>query len=337
MRERNGKMLTGRRVVGVAMAAAVFVLSAMAVAAKDPQDAKTANKSKDKAAGKAEKPRLSKPLPKSDAVLAALKATADMEPKVVSGRIDKGMALKGLVVIEKDAELADDKVELTPTSGAIVINRAEAVYYKPMRIDGIPFVSISTNPKAGLKSHFNVTSKYWGAPCENVIFHGRFIFETNCVPKFIHCMFLPSPLPGFGYILQAPNVGCKDTYTYVNCLFQGIDFSLVGQNPMELWYFAVLASSSNSCGFKDLKIPAVKMEQPNGLGPWPRYCSINSHPAIYDFDKMIIPALKQLKIKDSTPFPFEALDTSKPDLPYYDKASEIRALLDGLSEKYGKD
>ncbi len=300
-----------------------------------PSTAFSKDSGKDKAKVKApvktqktEKSQPSKPLPPSDQVLAALKKTAESEPTIISGKIEKSLTLKGLVVITKDAELASDEVELAPSSGAIVVNNAPSVYYKPCRINGIPFVSISTNPEAGQKSHMHTSARYWASMAENCIFKGRFLYDPACTPNFVNCLFLASPLPHCGSCCSFPAGPSGAKAKYVNCLFQGFDIG-------PLVNLADIIARSETSGFKGIRFtsnppppPEEKKRAPN-FPPDARY-------SFYDFDGVIAPAIPQLEIvyKGDLKLKFNALKADKTALPYYDKIGEVDTLLDEIALKY---
>ena len=291
-------------------AAMILVMPPYVSFAKDP-----------KTPAKSDKQKPGKPivLPKSDQVLAALRKTAESEPTIIRGKIEKGLTLKGLVVIAKDAELLNDTIELTPSSGAIVVNNAEAVYYKPARISGIPFVSISTNPKAAQKSHFYTTSQYWGTPYENCIFQGNFYLESGCSPDFNNCLFIGSSLPGCNGLRAGNAEPVKGKY--VNCLFQGFTFT-------NLSHVAMTLNIAENCGFKDIKIakpPPAEVSLWGGTKQSP----------FYDLDGTLAAPLSQLKYKNEPAPKFPAIaKPEKNSLPYADKAAEIIGVLDEIAQKH---
>ena len=267
-------------------------------------------------------------LAKSDKVVAAFKKVAESEPTVLSGKIVKSVILKGLVVIKTDATLASDEIELTPTSGTIVVNNSAAVWYRPVKIKGVPFASVMTSAQAGQKSHMFVAARYWGEQglYENCVFKGQFNFDTTVTPCFSNCVFTSSAFSGGDSVFRIwTSMAIKDKY--VNSIFQGF-------KPGSLNDFAMLIASSKACGFKGISftpaVPCLPNGKDFGSPPFP------TEAQFYDFDGTIAPALPQLTpcYKDNPQFKYKALDPKRNTLPYCDKLDEIGALLNEVAAKY---
>jgi len=277
-------------------------------------------------------------LAKNEQVVATFKKIAESAPTVLSGKIEKSMTLRGLVVIEKDATLASDAVELVPSSGAVVVNNAVNVWYKPVKIKGVPFASIATNPQADQRSHMYTADRFLDSTFENCVFKGKFLIDPNVTPSFSSCLFLASPLPGCGEHcgisggISTPCVKGK----FANCLFQGINFnigtSVSGKKVDSLYLLIDIIARTDACGFKD-----ISFLKPNGPPPkWSAAFPDNGVYPFYDFDNTIVPAIHEHKAfyKGAPQLNFTTLNPATNTIPYLEKVDEIGSLLDALALKH---